>query len=293
MMLKTGVLTSRSQCMLKKNILNAMSVDVEDYFHVSAFESVINRADWNDLECRVEQNTYKAMAVFSEYEIKATFFVLGWVAERYPQLVKDIVSNGHELASHGYSHSRITQLSQEVFRAEIRDTKRLLEDIAGVVVRGYRAPSYSIVTSTLWAHEVLVEEGYDYSSSVYPIVHDLYGIPDAPRFNYKVEEGRLSEIPISTLNALGRNWPCGGGGYFRFFPYQLSKYMINHVNENEEQACIFYFHPWELDPGQPRQSGISRKTQFRHYLNLDHMESRLKKLLGDFSWGRMDEVFVV
>ncbi len=273
-------------------IINAMSVDVEDYFQVSAFESVIDRADWDGLECRVEKNTRKALALFAAADVKATFFVLGWVAERYPELVREIVEQGHELASHGYSHCRITMLDREQFRDEIKTSKAILEDISGVEVRGYRAPSYSIVESTLWAHEILAEEGYRYSSSVYPIRHDLYGIPDAPRFRYEILELKMLEIPVSTVEIYGRNIPCGGGGYFRLFPYRLSKWALQRVNREENQPCNFYFHPWELDPDQPRQKQIPLKTRFRHYLNLRRMEARLECLLKDFEWGTMSDVYL-
>ncbi len=273
-------------------IINAMSVDVEDYFQVSAFESIIDRADWDRLECRVESNTRKALALFAAADVKATFFVLGWVADRYPGLVREIVENGHELASHGYSHSRITMLDSVQFREEIRTSKRILEEIGGVEVKGYRAPSYSIVNSTLWAHELLAEEGYRYSSSVYPIKHDLYGIPDAPRFKYDVPQLNMVEIPVSTITVYGRNIPCGGGGYFRLFPYPLSKWAIQRVNGKEGLPCNFYFHPWELDPDQPRQHNIPLKTRIRHYLNLSRMESRLQRLLSDFSWGTMEAVYL-
>lgn len=269
-----------------------MSVDVEDYFHVSAFEGSIDRANWDKLECRVEQNTYKSMELFSDAGVKATFFVLGWVAERYPSLIKEIIAQGHELASHGFSHQRIHFLTQKEFREEIKSTKALLEEIGGIEVTGYRAPSYSIVKDTLWAHDILAEEGYRYSSSVYPVVHDLYGIPDAPRFSYKVARNQLLEIPVSTIRFMGRNWPCGGGGYFRLFPYELSKKLILQVNNHEKQPGLFYFHPWELDPNQPRQKNINMKSRFRHYLNLKQMEGRLQRLLEDFRWGRMDEVFL-
>jgi len=272
-------------------IINAMSVDVEDYFHVSAFESSIDRSIWDSLECRVERNTHKSLALFAEADVKATFFVLGWVAERYPALVKEIVAQGHELASHGFNHQRITSLTHDEFRAEIQTTKALLEEIGGVEVKGYRAPSYSIVNATLWAHEILAEEGYGYSSSVYPVKHDLYGIPDAPRFKYQTKSIGLIEIPVTTTKIAGQNIPCGGGGFFRLFPYMFSKWAITRVNQNELQSCNFYFHPWELDPGQPRQDNISMKSRFRHYLNLERMEKRLQSLLRDFRWGRMDEVF--
>lgn len=278
--------------MSNKRITNAMSVDVEDYFQVSAFESVIDRASWDNLECRVERNTHKALALFDEAGIKATFFVLGWVADRYPALVREIVENGHELASHGYSHSRITTLDKKQFRDEVRTSKAILEDLGSVKVKGYRAPSYSIVASTLWAHEILAEEGYRYSSSVYPIKHDLYGIPDASRFKYEIPALDLTEIPVSTVEIYGRNFPCGGGGYFRLFPYRLSRWAIERVNQGEGNPCNFYFHPWELDPEQPRQEKIPLKTRFRHYLNLRRMESRLQRLLKDFSWGTMEGVYL-
>lgn len=272
--------------------MNAMSVDVEDYFHVSAFESSINRADWDNLECRVEQNTHRCMELFSDADIKATFFVLGWVAERYPALIKEIVAEGHELASHGFTHQRIALLTQKEFREEIKLTKTLLEEIGGVEVIGYRAPSYSIVQSTLWAHEILAEEGYQYSSSVYPVKHDLYGIHDAPRFKYQTEPAGITEIPVSTITVAGRNIPCGGGGFFRLFPYMLSKWAIDRVNQSESQPTNFYFHPWEIDPSQPRQENISMKSHFRHYLNLNRMEPQLVQLLKDFKWGTMQDVYL-
>ena len=273
-------------------VVNAMSVDVEDYFQVSAFENVIPRDQWSSLSCRVEDNTTRIIQMFSDSGVKATFFMLGWVAERYPNLTREIVDQGHELASHGYGHERITNLTPDVFREDVRKTKQLLEDMTGVEVQGYRAPSYSIGMSTLWAHDVLQEENYKYSSSVYPIRHDLYGIPDAPRFTYQVVDGKLTEIPISTIRMMGNNFPIGGGGYFRLLPYQFSKMAIRSVNRKENMPCVFYFHPWEIDPQQPRQKDIKLKTRVRHYLNLNRMESRLKRLLNDFNWDRIDRVYL-
>jgi len=273
-------------------IVNAMSVDVEDYFQVSAFENNINSKDWDKLPCRVEANTNRILDLFSEYETKATFFMLGWVAERYPGLVRRIVESGHELASHGYTHTRVTQQTPDVFRDDIASTKALLEDIAGCEVVGYRAASYSIVKETLWAHDLLQQAGYHYSSSIYPIHHDLYGIPDAPRFSYQAGDKGILEIPITTVSLLSHNFPCGGGGYFRLLPYRVSRWAMQHVNKNDRQPCVFYFHPWEIDPEQPRQQGISRKTQFRHYLNLDRMKGRISRLLTDFNWDRMDRIFL-
>lgn len=270
---------------------NAMSVDVEDYFQVSAFENVIDRSNWDAIDCRVESNTFRILDLFAKHDIKATFFTLGWVAERYPEIVKRIVFDGHELASHGYGHQRVTTLTPDAFREDIGKTKTLLEDIAGVEVKGYRAPSYSISKKNLWAHDVLAEVGYHYSSSVYPVRHDLYGIPDAPRQPYRVVNDQLLEIPISTGRVLGNNFPIGGGGYFRLFPYAVSKFAINHVNQHEKNPCVFYFHPWEVDPTQPRPEGASLKTKFRHYLNLNRMESRLEKLVQDFKWDRLDRVY--
>jgi len=269
-----------------------MTVDVEDYFQVSAFERHIDRADWDRLPCRVEDNTNRILELFGEHGLQATFFTLGWVAERYPQLIRRIVDSGHELASHGFSHVRVTQQTPDAFREDISRTKALLEDVGGCEVRGYRAASYSIVTDTLWAHDLLQEAGYQYSSSIYPIQHDLYGIPGAPRFSYRPRDGGLLEIPITTFSLLKRNLPCGGGGYFRLLPYRVSQWAMNRVNNKDGQPCVFYFHPWEIDPDQPRQAGVSRKTRFRHYLNLGRMQGRLTRLLGDFRWDRMDRVFL-
>ena len=273
-------------------IVNAMSVDVEDYFQVSAFENTISSKDWDSLPCRVEANTNRILDLFAEYDVKATFFMLGWVAERYPGLVRRIVDSGHELASHGYTHTRVTQQTPEAFSTDIAKTKVLLEDIAGCEVRGYRAASYSIVNKTLWAHDLLQQAGYQYSSSVYPIHHDLYGIPDAPRFSYHTGGEGILEIPITTVSLLNHNFPCGGGGYFRLLPYRVSRWAMQQVHKNDRQPCVFYFHPWEIDPKQPRQQGISRKTQFRHYLNLERMKDRIARLLTDFNWDRMDRIFL-
>jgi polysaccharide deacetylase family protein (PEP-CTERM system associated) len=273
-------------------IVNALSVDVEDYFQVSAFEGVIERGQWETLPRRVAINTDKILDIFAEHKVKATFFVLGWVAQRHPELIRLITEQGHELASHGVSHTRVCNLSRAEFVNEIRSSKALLEDIAGVEVKGYRAPSYSIDRNTFWALDELRDAGYKYSSSIYPIKHDLYGIPDAPRFAFRPVEGDLVEIPITTIRLGSKNLPCGGGGYFRLFPYWLSRWAIRHINNVERQACVFYFHPWEIDPNQPRQSSLKLKTRFRHYINLGRMESRLHRLLSDFSWNTMESVFL-
>lgn len=272
---------------------NAMTVDVEDYFQVSAFEKHIDRADWDRLPCRVERNTQRVLDLFAEHEVKATFFTLGWVAERYPALVRRMVEEGHELASHGYSHVRATQQSRDEFREDVIRTKGLLEDVSGAAISGYRAASYSINDSNMWALEVLHETGHRYSSSIYPVKHDLYGVPDAPRFSYRPHgENGILEIPVTTVELMGKKLPCGGGGYFRLYPYALSRWAIERVNRHDGQPGIFYFHPWEIDAEQPRQHNIGFKTRFRHYLNLERMEHRLTHLLQDFSWGRMDKIFL-
>lgn len=271
-------------------ITNAMTVDVEDYFQVSAFEDNISRNNWDNMAVRVDRNTSRILDLFAEHNTKATFFMLGWVAERFPYLVKRICDEGHELASHGTSHRRATSQTRDEFREDVGDAKHLLEDISGCRIKGYRAPSYSIGKANLWAHEELEAAGYIYSSSVYPVNHDLYGFPEAPRHIFKCRE-TLLEIPITTLPVGKRNLPIGGGGYFRLYPYAFSKWAINAINEKEQRPAIFYFHPWEIDPGQPRQQACF-KSRFRHYLNLQHMEGRVTRLLKDFQWGRMDQVYL-
>lgn len=274
-------------------IVNAMTVDVEDYFQVSAFEPYISRSEWDALPHRVEANTQRILDIFDAYRVKATFFTLGWVAERYPNLIRRIVEEGHELACHGYRHVRVTQQSPDQFREDIRVSKQILEDLAGREVVGYRAASYSIGAKNLWALEILQDEGFVYSSSIYPVKHDLYGMPDAPRFAYRPGNAPgLLEIPITTLRILDRNWPCGGGGFFRLYPYAVSKWAYQRLNNTEMKPGIFYFHPWEIDPEQPRQANLSAKARFRHYLNLDKVADRLKRLLSDFEWNTMQKVFL-
>ncbi|RZI84055.1 MAG: DUF3473 domain-containing protein [Rubrivivax sp.] len=270
---------------------NAMSIDVEDYFQVSAFAPYIRREDWNGLQCRVERNIDRILELLADKDVRATFFTLGWIAERFPQVVKAIVAGGHELASHGYGHERVSDLSPAGFLEDISSAKKLLEDLGGVAVSGYRAPSFSIGKGNLWAFDVLRDAGYRYSSSVYPIAHDHYGMPDSPRFAYPVREGLL-EIPVTTLRVGSRNLPSSGGGYFRLLPYALSRWMIRRVNEVDGQSAVFYFHPWEIDPEQPRVPGVDAKSRFRHYVNIERTEGRIARLLGDFRWGRMDEIFL-
>lgn len=277
--------------MLAPRITNALTVDVEDYFQVSAFAPYIRREQWDSRECRVERNVDRILTLFDVQGVKATFFTLGWIAERYPQLVRRIAEAGHEVASHGHGHERAHDLDPAAFKADIVRAKATLEDIAGRPVLGYRAPSFSIGTRNLWAFETLAETGHRYSSSIYPIVHDHYGMPDAPRFAHEVHAGLL-EVPATTLRMFNRNMPSSGGGYFRLLPYPLSRWMIERVNATDGQAAVFYFHPWEIDAGQPRIPGIDLRTRFRHYVNIPRMESRLARLIGDFRWGRMDEIFL-
>lgn len=274
-------------------VKNAMTVDVEDYFQVSAFEEHISKSEWNALPHRVAENTNRILDIFAQHQVVATFFVLGWVAERYPKLIQRIVTEGHELASHGYEHIRVTEQTPEQFRADIKKTKQMLEDIGGQPIVGYRAASYSIGENNLWALQVLEDEGYLYSSSIYPVKHDLYGMPSAPRFAFKPENTKsLLEIPITTLKIANRNFPCGGGGFFRLYPYFFSKLAYQHINNTENQSGIFYFHPWEIDPYQPRQQNLPIKTRFRHYLNLNRMENRLNCLVNDFAWDSMQNIFL-
>lgn len=279
--------------MMSTKIRNAMTIDVEDYFQVSAFAPHIPRDSWAALPCRVEANIDRILGLLDGQGIKATFFTLGWIAERYRAMVRRIVDQGHELASHGYGHERASDMSQQQFRDDIGSSKRILEDISGHEIKGYRAPSFSIGTHNLWALDVLHSEGYRYSSSIYPVKHDHYGMPDAPRFAfYPGSNDGLLELPITTVRLMNRNLPAGGGGYFRFFPYALSRWLMQQVNERDGQPAIFYFHPWEIDTGQPRQKNIDMKTRFRHYVNLHSMESRLQALTRDFQWGRMDHIFL-
>jgi polysaccharide deacetylase family protein (PEP-CTERM system associated) len=272
---------------------NAMTVDVEEHFQVAAFERQVHRDDWARFPTRVAANTARVLDLFGEHRVRATFFVLGWVAERHPELIRRMVSEGHELASHGYDHTRATQLDHHAFRDDVVRTKRILEDTAGTPVCGYRAPSYSIGTGNLWALDVLHDAGYAYSSSIYPIRHDLYGMPEAPRFAFRPRANSILELPVTTVELAGHKFPAGGGGYFRLLPYGAYCWALKRVNSRDRQPAIFYFHPWEVDPEQPRMAGASLRSRFRHYVNLDTMETRLRRLVAEFEWGRMDEVFDV
>ena len=270
---------------------NALSVDVEDWFQVGAFERVIDRADWDSLPTRVERNSDAVLALFAESGVKATFFTLGWVADRHPALIRRIVDAGHEIASHGWDHERVFNLGADRFRADLRRARVTIEDAAGVAVTGYRAPSFSIDARTPWAHEILAEAGYTYSSSVAPVVHDHYGWPEAPRFAYRpLADNDLIELPVTTVRVAGRTLAAGGGGFFRLLPYRFSRWAIGRVNGVDARPAVFYFHPWEIDPGQPRVARAPLKSRLRHYSRLSAMEGKLRKLIDKFEWGRVDAV---
>ncbi len=272
-------------------VANAMTIDVEDYFQVEAFASTIDRSDWETLPHRVERNTERLLEILAENGVEATFFILGWVAERHPRLVRGVVAGGHEVASHGSGHLRADRQSPEEFRDDVRRSKRVLEDLSGVPVRGYRAPTFSIGSGSKWAHTILAEEGYSYSSSVYPVRHDLYGTPEAPRTPFSPAAGML-EIPLTSARMLGVDMPASGGGYFRLLPYQVTRGLLHYARRVNRSPAVFYLHPWEIDPEQPRQHSAPWKSRFRHYLNLDRTEPRLRRLLRNFTWTRVDRLFL-
>jgi polysaccharide deacetylase family protein (PEP-CTERM system associated) len=272
-------------------IVNALTIDVEDYFQVSAFSAHVQRSAWESLPSRIEANIDQILSLLAETRVRATFFSLGWIADRYPAMIRRVFDGGHEIASHGYDHHRATEQGYGAFLADIRLAKAVLEDVSGNEVKGYRAPSFSIGKRNTWAFDCIADAGYRYSSSVYPIRHDHYGTPDAPRFAYEVRTGLL-EVPLTTVRLLSANWPAAGGGYFRLFPYSMSRWSIRRVNAIDRQPAMFYFHPWELDPEQPRIKGPGMKARFRHYLNLERTAPRLHRLLADFRWDRADRVFL-
>lgn len=276
-----------------KALLNALTFDVEEYFQVSAFENDIAREDWHRWPSRVEGSVHELLDLLDENEAKATFFTLGCVAEQHPSLVTEIVARGHEIGCHGYEHVRVYNQTPAEFRVDIDRAKKILEDGSGEAVRGYRAASFSIRRSDFWAFDEMAEAGFEYSSSVYPVQRDHYGIPDAPRNPFRPAQAHpeLVEIPVSTLRFNGRNFPIGGGGFFRLYPYAVSRFLIRRANVSENMRVNMYFHPWEFDPGQPRMSGIPPKTRFRHYLNLGRTIARLRQLLKDFRWSTMTEVY--
>ena len=278
--------------MRRETPINAMTFDVEDYFQVSAMEPHVSRGQWRTMPCRVEANTDRLLAMLDAADVRATFFTLGWVAERYPALVRRIVAGGHELASHGYWHQRVTELTTAEFRDDVTRAKGVLEDVGGVSVQGYRAPSFSIGSGNLHALNTLRETGHRYSSSVYPVQHDHYGMPDAPREPFRpLGDDGVVELPLATVRLAGRNLPAAGGGYFRLLPYSVSRGALRRMNGHDRRPGIFYLHPWEIDPGQPRIPGVSLKTRFRHYVNLARTEERLRRLLRDFRWGPVSVVY--
>jgi polysaccharide deacetylase family protein (PEP-CTERM system associated) len=269
-----------------------MTIDVEDYFHVAAFAKVVDPSVWESMESRVEANTRRALSLFRQRDVKATFFVLGWVAERYPQLIRDIASEGHEVASHGYSHQLIYRQSPEVFREETRKSKRILEDIIQQPVTGYRAASYSITPKSRWALDILQEEGFQYDSSLFPVRHDRYGMPGAnpdPHVLTTPSGAKLVEFTLSTLDIGGYKLPMAGGGYFRLYPYWLTNLCLKYL-QRQRKPFIFYLHPWELDPSQPRFEQASWLSRFRHYNNLDECESRFDRLLQSFRFTTVSNV---
>lgn len=271
---------------------NALTCDVEDWFQVSAFEHLVSKDGWRQRECRIPRNVDKILEIYDAAGVHGTFFTLGWVAVHFREVVRRIAGEGHEIASHGMQHVRVWNQSPNEFRADIHQARELLEDVSGQRVRGYRAASWSLDERTPWAHQIMAEAGYEYSSSVYPISHDHYGLPDAPPHPFYVKSAGILEVPASTLRLFGRNLPAAGGGYFRLLPMAVSLWLMRRITNETGLPAIFYFHPWELDPEQPRMVGIPIRTRFRHYLNLGRFESRLERLLRAMNWGRMDEIYL-
>jgi polysaccharide deacetylase family protein (PEP-CTERM system associated) len=272
-------------------IVNGLSVDVEDWFQVGAFENVIARGEWDSIKTRVEDNVYRVIDLFAAADVRATFFTLGWVAQRHPEMIRRIVASGHEIASHGYDHARVFTFDRKTFAEDIRKARSILEDCAGVAVTGYRAPSFSIDQRTPWAFAELAEQGYAYSSSVAPVVHDHYGWPEAPRFAFRpLPWSSLVELPVTTAMLGGRRVAAGGGGFFRVLPYAFSRWAIRQVNRQEGRPAVFYFHPWEVDPDQPRVPHAPMRSRLRHYTGLTRMADKLSDLVREFRWGRMDMV---
>jgi len=269
----------------------AMSVDVEDYLHTWALSPVIKRDDWDHWPSRVEAATMRIIELFDRHDVKSTFFMLGWVAKRAPMLVREIIARGHELASHGYYHDKVHDLSPEAFKKDVQDTRHLLEDLSNTPVRGFRAPSFSINDCCWWAYNQLEEAGYTYSSSLHPISHDHYGMPNAPLSPFHPTDTGFLEIPVATVEVLGRRVSCAGGGHFRLTPYQWSKWCLGRLANEKDRTAAFYFHPWEIDPGQPKVRGLPLRSKLRHYSGLAAMERKLKRLLIDFRWDRMDRLY--
>lgn len=272
-------------------VVNGLSVDVEDWFQVGAFETVIDRDHWDSLADRVDRNCNLILDMFAKADVSATFFTLGWVAQRHPALMRRIVAAGHELASHGWDHARVFTLDPGSFRADLERSRKVLEDAGGVAIKGYRAPSFSIDQRTPWAYMALAEQGFEYSSSVAPVVHDHYGWREAPRFAFRpLPWSSLVEIPVTTALFAGKRLAAGGGGFFRVLPYGFSRWAIRQVNRQDERPAVFYFHPWEIDPDQPRVTAASLRSKFRHYTNLGVMADKLTRLINEFAWTRMDVI---
>jgi polysaccharide deacetylase family protein (PEP-CTERM system associated) len=268
---------------------NLLTVDLEDYFHVEAFADRISMSSWSSFPARVRTNTERILQLLDHYHFRATFFVLGWVAERDPELIRQIANAGHEVGCHSYAHRRVNTLAPEAFRRDLRRARDTIEEAAGTKVLGYRAPTFSIGRENQWAFEILAEEGFLYDSSVFPISHDLYGFPEAPRFAYRVNlksQRKLFEVPMSTVRIRGSNWPVGGGGYLRVLPMWYNQWGMRKIREKERQPCVLYFHPWEIDADQPRING-KWKSRLRHYTGLRSMESRLRTLFASGMYGPM------
>lgn len=273
-------------------VTHAMTVDVEDYYHVAAFAKVIKPSEWNNWPSRVEENTERLLQLFDDHQIKITFFILGWVAEKYPQLVKEIRQQGHEIASHGFSHQLIYTQTPDIFREETAKSKRILEDLAQTPITGYRAASYSITRKSLWALDILAELGFTWDSSIFPTRHDNYGIPGSPEEPYRIitsQGAALTEFPLTTAKVMGQAIPAAGGGYFRQYPYALSRWLFERASENQTKPQIFYLHPWEIDPDQPRVPNASWFSNFRHYTNLKRCLPRLERMIQDFHFGTMSD----
>jgi polysaccharide deacetylase family protein (PEP-CTERM system associated) len=276
----------------KNSPKNALTCDVEDYFQVSAFEHLVSKDSWRQRECRIPRNVDRVLSLYDDADVHGTFFTLGWVAEHFPAVVRRIADAGHEVASHGLQHVRVWDQSPEMFREDITRTKKLLEDVTGRPVLGYRAASWSLDERTPWAHSIMAEAGYVYSSSIFPIAHDHYGLPDAPAYPFFVKSAGILEIPASTSRLFGRNLPAAGGGWFRLLPLPMSRWLMQRTRQATGLPAVFYFHPWELDPDQPRMQGISARSRFRHYVNLRRFEPRLVRILRELEWDRMDAIYL-
>ncbi len=274
-------------------MLNAISVDVEEYFHVEAFAGKIDPKSWEDFESRSGRSIDRILRLFQKYETRGTFYILGWIAERQPDMVRKIAAAGHEIGCHGFGHQRIHRQTPDQFRQDVMRSRNRLAELAGKPIHCYRAPSFSITKETLWALDVLAEEEFTIDSSIFPVRHDLYGMPGGRRFpHWENTPGgnRLFEFPPSTIRLANNNWPAAGGGYLRLFPYRFTRWAIRHLNDREKQPAMVYFHPWELDPSQPRISSAPLRSKLRHYVNLEKTEGKIERLLQDFRFTTVSEV---